>query len=178
MRIIAGTAKGHRLLAPSNRAIRPTGDRTREGLFSMLMPRIIGARFLDLFCGSGANGLEALSRGAAHATFIDNAAEAIDITRLNLERCRLSADGCVLKATIPTQLGPQPRPFDILFADPPYAWNDYALLLQTLQANGFVAADGVVILETGYNAVLPEEVGLLCQKKRRRYGDTGLTFFA
>lgn len=178
MRIIAGSAKGRRLLAPGNRAIRPTGDRMRESLFSILMPRIAGARFLDLFCGSGANGIEALSRGAAHATFIDDNAEALRITRHNLEVCRLAVDSQVIKASIPAQMERQPRPFDIIFADPPYAWQHYDALLTAVIEKGFFEPGGLIILETARDANLPEKVGILCQQQRRRYGESALIFFA
>ncbi len=178
MRIIAGTARGRRLQAPSNRAIRPTGDRTRENLFNILMPRIAGARFLDLFCGSGANGIEALSRGAAHATFIDNDNAALRITRHNLELCRLSVDSSIIKASIPAQLERQPQPFDIVFADPPYTYGDYTALLTTLSALDFLAADCLVVVETSHKTSLPAAAGPLRQQRQRRYGDTALTFFA
>ncbi len=178
MRIIAGLAKGRRLFAPKSLDIRPTGDRTRENLFNILMPRICGARFLDLFCGSGANGIEALSRGADHATFIDKDAAALRITRRNLELCRLSVDSVIVKASIPEQLERQPQPFDIIFADPPYAYQGYELLLTTLLDKGFLDENGVAIMETSHKTVLPDSVGALRQQQCRRYGDTALAFYA
>ena len=178
MRIIAGTAKGRRLFAPDNRDIRPTSDRVRENLFNILMPRIEGARFLDLFCGSGATGIEALSRGARHCTFIDHDNAALQLTRRNLELCRLSVDGCLLRASIPQGLSRQPQPFDILFADPPYAFVDYKPLLLSLIEHGYTGPDSMVILETSSKTPLPEKVAALCQSQSRRYGDTALTFFS
>ena len=178
MRIIAGTAKGRRLFAPDNRDIRPTSDRVRENLFNILMPRIESARFLDLFCGSGATGIEALSRGAQHFTFIDHDNAALQLTRRNLELCRLSVDGHLVRASIPQGLSRQPHPFDILFADPPYAFVDYEGLLHRLIELDFAGPDSLVILETSSKTRLPEKVASLCQSQSRRYGDTALTFFS
>ncbi len=177
MRIIAGTAKGRRLYAPANRDIRPTSDRVRENLFNILMPRIADTRFLDLFCGSGANGIEALSRGACHCTFVDNNTAALNLTRRNLELCKLSVDALLLHAVIPGGLPPQPNPFDIIFADPPYAFKEYSLLLQRLSENGYISTDSVMILETSTKAEIPEECICFRLQQQRRYGDTMLSFF-
>ena len=177
MRIISGVAKGRRLHRPANWAIRPTSDRVRENLFNILMPRIAEARFLDLFCGSGAVGIEALSRGASHCTFIDNDDSALNLTRRNLELCQLAVDGLLFRSSIPEQLRLQPRPFDIIFADPPYAFTSYEKLLQVLVELCYLAPDGLVILETSRKAALPEAVGQLDQQQQRLYGDAVLTFF-
>ena len=178
MRIIAGSAKGRKLYTPENRSIRPTSDRVRENLFNILMPRVAEARFLDLFCGSGANGIEALSRGACHCTFIDNDDVALRITRRNLELCKLSVDGVLIRASIPEQLQRQPQPFDLIFADPPYAFDDHEKLLQLLLEREYIAPNGLVILETSSKTSLPEAVDKLHQQQRRSYGDTALTFFS
>lgn len=178
MRIIAGSAKGRRLLSSATLDIRPTSDRVRENLFNILMPRIAGARFLDLFCGTGANGIEALSRGAAHATFIDNSTTALRLTRDNLERCRLGGAASVERLSLPEQLQPCPHPFDIIMADPPYAYEGYETLLATLVTKGFLASDGVVVVETGHKTTLPDSVHELCCTQQRRYGDTALTFYS
>ncbi len=177
MRIIAGAAKGRRLYTPENRDIRPTSDRVRENLFNILVPRITNARFLDLFCGSGANGIEALSRGACHCTFVDNNTAALNLTRRNLELCKLSSAALILHATVPDGLPPQPNPFDIIFADPPYAFKEYSLLLQRLSENGYISDESMVILETSTKAEIPDECISFRLQQQRRYGDTMLSFF-
>ena len=121
MRVIAGQWGGRRLQAPSGESTRPTSDRVREALFSILAPRIEGARVLDLFAGSGALGIEALSRGAAAATFVDSAAAAIRAVRANLEALGIEAE--VVRADARRFLGgasAAARQYDLVFLDPPY----------------------------------------------------------
>ena len=106
----------------------------------------------------------------------DNAA--LQLTRRNLELCRLSVDGHLVRTSIPQGLSQQPHPYDILFADPPYAFVAYEALLQRLIELDYAGPDSVVILETSSKTPLPEKVGSLCQSQSRRYGDTTLTFFS
>lgn len=177
MRIIAGTARGHRLIAPEDRSIRPTTDRVRENLFNILVFQIEGRRFLDLFCGVGANGIEALSRGAAHATFIDAEEKALRLTRNNLLHCRVAERSMCLRLRLPEQLSRAALPYDIVFADPPYGYDQYPELLLALQKQAWLAPDALVILETVHNRELPETVDALRQTRRKRYGDTALVFY-
>src|SRR5215212_8363551 len=121
MRVIAGSYKGRRLQAPPGLATRPTSDRVREALFSILGARVESARVLDLFAGSGALGIEALSRGAAAATFVDNAAPAIRALEANLRD--VEADATVVRAEVRRFLGGasrSARQYDLVFLDPPY----------------------------------------------------------
>lgn len=178
MRIIAGTAKGRRLTVPDDYAIRPSADRVRENLFNILAFRIQGARFLDLFCGTGAVGIEALSRGAAHATFIDFKETALRLTRRNLLHCRLGQFAMCLCLNLPEQL-PQPAlPYDIVFADPPYAFDQHEELLQAVQHKQCLAPEGMVIIETAHKCTMPDRVDALTQSRRKRYGEISLTFYA
>lgn len=151
MRITGGEFGGRNLLVPRSDAIRPTQDRVRESLFSILRPEIGGARFLDLFAGSGSVGLEALSRGAAVATFVEGSRRHAGILAQNLKALRAEGRGEVVVANayrwIETYTGPG---FTMAFADPPYALGEergYAQVLATLAARNVVREDGLFIAE-------------------------------
>ena len=178
MRIIAGAARGRRLMVPDDYSIRPTTDRVRENLFNILAFRIEGVRFLDLFCGVGANGIEALSRGAAHATFIDASESALRLTRRNLQHCQVAERSICLHLRLPGELPLAVAPFALVFADPPYDYDDYQALLLALQQRQCLAPGSTVIIETNHKCMLPETVESLNQTRRKRYGETALTFYA
>lgn len=168
MRIISGEWRGRPLVAPESRATRPTADRARQGLFSMLQSRIgsfEGLRVADLFAGSGALGLEALSRGAAHCTFIDNDRNAIEAIRRNL-----STFGATARADVRSQgieHAPTPSaPFDILFLDPPYATGLAEMALTRIANPGWVAPDGFLSIETDRNRP-PSPPGFAIEAERR-----------
>lgn len=181
MRVIAGTARGTRLTAPKGLEVRPTLDRVREALFSILGPRLEEARFLDLFAGTGANGIEALSRGARAAVFVENDPRSIEAIRHNLETTRLGAFATCLRALLPgalAELGRKEQPFDLVFADPPYAFSDYERLLLGLEEGGLVAQDGIIVVEHAVRVGVPEKVGELTRYRQAVYGDTVLSFFS
>ncbi|HOC69450.1 MAG TPA: 16S rRNA (guanine(966)-N(2))-methyltransferase RsmD [Candidatus Hydrogenedentes bacterium] len=178
MRIIAGDFKGRRLFTPRNRDIRPTSDRVRESLFSILGERVRNAQFLDLFCGVGACGIEALSRGAAHATFVDASREALDLARRNLALCGVEISGMLIQAQIPEDLRRPMPPFHLVFADPPYTFPAYEALLEVLVKNRLLLPDARVIIETSRFRSLPDQVSSLCKIDHRVYGDTALSFFS
>jgi 16S rRNA (guanine(966)-N(2))-methyltransferase RsmD len=160
--------------------VRPTLDRVREALFSILGPRLEGARFLDLFAGTGANGIEALSRGARAAVFVENDLRSIEAIRRNLELTRLSGATC-LRALLPAalaELGRKEPPFDLVFADPPYAFSDYERLLLGLEEGGLVAQDGLIVVEHAVRVGIPEKVGELTRYRQAVYGDTARSFFS
>ena len=168
MRIIAGEWRGRPLAAPEGRATRPTADRAREGLFSMLQSRIgsfEGLRVADLFAGSGALGLEALSRGAAYCLFLDNDRNAIAAIRRNL-----ATFGAESRAEIRAQpvehAPPPPGPCDILFLDPPYASGLAEMALARVCNPGWVAPGGFVSLETDGNRP-PAPDGFAVETERR-----------
>lgn len=171
MRIIAGNFKGRRLLVPPGQAIRPTGERAREALFDVLehgQPPVRGTRFLDLFCGTGAVGLEAHSRGAAEVVLVEHDRAALEVARANV--ARLGAPTSVrLLARDASRLGPAPRPFDLIFLDPPYRSGLAGATLEVLAQAGWVAADARVIVELGAteDLDLPAPYSL---ERARRYG--------
>ncbi|MBN2310260.1 MAG: 16S rRNA (guanine(966)-N(2))-methyltransferase RsmD [Candidatus Hydrogenedentes bacterium] len=179
MRVIAGKAKGIRLESPKGRGVRPTLDRVRESLFSILGPRLADARFLDLFAGTGANGIEALSRGAVHATFVDNDRRSQELVRRNLGRAGLSDSAdcrCLRLPNALASLSPC-EPYDIIFADPPYAFEEFDALLGALQEGRLLAEDGIVVVEHARGAAVPEQTAGLCRQREAVYGDTRLSFF-
>lgn len=178
MRIIAGSLKGRRLFTPKDRAIRPTSDRVRESLFSILGARVVNAQFLDLFCGVGACGIEALSRGAAHATFVDESRESLRLVRQNLEKCGVAVQSMVMQGRIPEDLRSSMPPFHIIFADPPYTYTLYESLLTAIVARSLLLPGGLVVIETSRACTLPDQVSSLHKTDCRIYGDTALSFFS
>jgi 16S rRNA (guanine966-N2)-methyltransferase len=150
MRIIAGTWRGRSLVAPSGDATRPTADRTREALFSMLASRVgsfEGLRVADLFAGTGALGLEALSRGAAHCTFVEQDRTALNALRRNI--ATVGAVGTEVRAQSVAGLGPVSTPFDLLLFDPPYGSGGAAALVERLTRLGWAAPGAWASIETG-----------------------------
>lgn len=177
-RVIAGSARSIRLDAPGP-GTRPLGDRVKQTLFAILDPDLPAARFLDLFAGSGAAAIEALSRGAAHATLVERDARAIRVIEANLERTGLAAAASVIRADVLAWLDaerPAAPAFDLALVDPPY--DDTALLRATLERVGrHVAPGGRVVAKHFWRDPPADEVGLLASERRRRFGETALTFY-
>ncbi len=155
LRIIGGEWRGRRIRFPGTGAIRPTPDRVRETLFNWLMAKVSGSRCLDLFAGSGALGLEALSRGAAHVTFVER--DRNSAARLR-ETASLLAPGrtTVVEADALAWLAGRQPPFDIVFLDPPFAAGVLAEAMQRLDAHGRLAEDAYIYLEMPASAGVPE----------------------
>jgi 16S rRNA (guanine966-N2)-methyltransferase len=170
VRIIAGTHRGHRIAAPKGRATRPTSDRVRESLFNLVGP-VDGADVLDLFAGSGALGLEALSRGAASATFVESDRDACRVINANLDK--LGLRGTVLCQDVLRAVGSERRRFGLVLCDPPYEY-DRSRLDDRL--GGLVSPGGLLVLESAGRADAPELPGLR-QRTSRRYGAARLTLF-
>jgi 16S rRNA (guanine966-N2)-methyltransferase len=151
MRIISGKWRGRALVAPPGDATRPTADRTREALFSMLASRLgafEGLRVADLFAGTGALGLEALSRGAAHCTFVEQDGKALDALRANIAKVA-AGSAAEVRAQSVAALGPVATPYDLLLLDPPYGTGGGGALLERLARLGWVAPGGWASIETG-----------------------------
>jgi len=177
VRVIAGTWRGRRLEAPRWGGLRPTSDRLRETLFNVLAPRVEGARLLDAYAGTGAVGIEALSRGAAHVTFIDRDRRAAALIRSNLARCGLPDNGVVLCHDVALALARRaaPGPYAIIFLDPPY---DRAPAPETLDAAaGLLEPGGLLILEHA-RRVAPLVPSSLHVVRALRAGDSVLCFCA
>lgn len=178
MRIIAGSRRGLKLEAPVGERVRPTLDRVRESLFNIIGPDLPGASFLDLYAGSGANGLEALSRGAARAVLVDNHPQSMACIRKNLASTRLEAQGVCMGYRLPEDLARIPGSFDFIFADPPFDYGGHAVLVQRIAESTLLAPGGRLIIEHGFKTDLPEVCGRLQRTQERRYGKTELTFYA
>ncbi len=176
MRVIAGEARGARLSVPKGLNIRPTLDRVRESLFNILNPRIAETRFLDLYAGSGANGIEALSRGASHAVFIDTD---IRFVKENLQKTRLDARGNCVQARLPGGLAKLENlpPFDIIFADPPFKLVAFDHLLELIDRHQLLADGGLIVLEHASRLTLEERIGPFQRDRFRTYGETQLSFY-
>jgi 16S rRNA (guanine(966)-N(2))-methyltransferase RsmD len=179
-RVIAGSARGVRLAAPGP-GTRPIGDRVKQTLFAVLEPEIDGARVLDLFAGSGAGGIEALSRGAAHAVFVEKDGGACRVIAENLRRTGLASSATIVRRDVAAWLadanggGAEP-PFDIVLADPPYADTDgLTHALQLVEPH--LASGGVVVAKHFWRDAPPARVGLLASVRDRRFGETALTFY-
>ncbi|MDP8955867.1 MAG: 16S rRNA (guanine(966)-N(2))-methyltransferase RsmD [Actinomycetota bacterium] len=178
MRVVAGSAKGTRL-APVPAGTRPLSDRAREGLFSSLGPALAGARVLDLYAGTGAMGIEALSRGATSAVFVDSAPAAVKTIAENLRRTRLSGKGEVRRQDAVRALRQKLGQFDLVLADPPYrlASRDVDALVTELASSGAVAPQGRVVLtrrRASYMPVIPVDWHLA---KQLNYGDALVLVF-
>jgi 16S rRNA (guanine966-N2)-methyltransferase len=176
MRVIAGALKGRRLDAPTWAGLRPTSDKLRETLFNILAPRIAGARVLDGYAGTGAVGIEALSRGAAHVTFVERDARASALIARNLQRCGVSGGYVIIEADVLQaieRLRSEPA-FDVILLDPPYASDFHEALPHV---GDIVKPDGVVILEHARKSQPPPAPGRLTRVREVQSGDSALTFY-
>jgi 16S rRNA (guanine966-N2)-methyltransferase len=178
-RVIAGTARSIRLEAPGE-GTRPLGDRVKQTLFAILDPDLRGAMVLDLFAGSGAAGIEALSRGAAHATFVERDAGAIRTIKANLQRTGLADRATVTRGEVVGWLRDPARTrapaVDVALLDPPY--EDTAALAAALDALGpLLAPTARVVAKHFWRDAPPAHVGLLASDRERRFGETALTFY-
>ncbi|MDR2549446.1 MAG: 16S rRNA (guanine(966)-N(2))-methyltransferase RsmD [Desulfobulbus sp.] len=185
MRITGGSARGRKLASPRSGQIRPTCDRVREALFNIVGQRIAGSRVLDLFAGTGAIGIEALSRGAASVLFVDQSAETGRLIETNLRACiaRPHAAFAALNLATSPHLHPLQAAaaahgrFDLAIMDPPYQKNLAQRVLAMVEEADILAEDGLIIVEEHRSVVLPESVASLALIDHRRYGETGLWFF-
>lgn len=185
MRVIAGQFRSRTLRAPSGLATRPTSDRLRETLFNVLAPRIEGALFLDLYAGSGTVGIEALSRGAAEAAFVERAPDALAALRANLDVLGIRSTARVWPGSVGAFLcrrgaaEAETRRFHLVFLDPPYdALEEYAEALTLLGERGWLAVGALVIAEHRRKQPLQEQYGVLLQTRLLRQGDASLTFYS
>lgn len=179
MRVIAGRLKGRTLLSPTWTGLRPTSDRLRETLFNVLAPRTAGARVLDGFAGTGAVGIEALSRGASRVTFVESERRAQRLIEENLARCGIAEAYGIIRAPLERSLdilrhSPSFVPFDIVFLDPPYDMSPESVLAGV---DAVVGDQTVVVLEHAKRRSAPLESGRLVQTRDLVSGDSALAFY-
>ena len=180
MRVIAGTAKRRRLNAPRGWCGRATADRVKEALFNILGENIIGACFLDLYAGIGNVGIEALSRGAAEAVFVEKDPRASQAILKNLDYTGLGDKAIVLTQEVAAalqRLGKNKRPFDLIFLDPPYQNNLEVFTIELIIRYNLLAGGGLVIVESSKRVVLPVKIDGLVLTRQEKYGDTLLSFY-
>jgi 16S rRNA (guanine966-N2)-methyltransferase len=180
MRVIAGTLKGRTLDTPKWEGIRPTSDKLRETLFNVVAQRVPGARVLDGYAGTGAIGIEALSRGASHVTFVDDDLRSVKLVERNLARCGVSDRYVIIRARLggemPAQLlGLPTGSFDLAVLDPPYDKRDLTAAIAAIEP--FVAPGGLVVLEHARKRSSPESVGKLSRTRVLNSGDSALSFY-
>jgi 16S rRNA (guanine(966)-N(2))-methyltransferase RsmD len=181
-RIIAGTYGGRKLATPEGADTRPTSDRVREALFSSLDTAnlIYGRRFVDLYAGSGAVGLEAASRGADHVLLVESDPKAGRVLRANVKALGVAGVATISAGRVETTLagGPLGDPYDVVFADPPYALGEAEVgaVLKSLMANGWLADDAVVVIERSKRSPEPAWVDGVTGERARRYGEAILWY--
>ena len=181
MRVIAGYYRGRNLRSPPSMQVRPTSDRLRETLFNVLAPRIEGARFLDLCAGSGAVGIEALSRGAAHVTFVDRSRKMCGLIESNLDLCGVPEDETEVVLAEAAEFlrraatrGEQK--WDIAFFDPPYAM-DYIPVLAAFGAGTLLMDEAVLVVEHHHKTELKDAIGEIRRWRILKQGDSALSFY-
>lgn len=175
MRVITGTARGRKLLAPEGLDTRPSSDMTKQAVFNILQNYVEGSVFLDLFAGSGQMGIEALSRGARSATFIDASPKAIAVIKENLKKCGMMDRARVAMMESAGFLQGSSQQFDLAFLDPPYQKGLMEQVLPLLEPR--MAPAGIVVCETERREELPEQMGAFVQVKTYFYGKAKLTVY-
>ncbi len=180
MRVIAGMAKKRRLKSPGKLPVRPTSDRVKEALFSILGSRLTASSFADLYAGTGSVGIEALSRGVSKVLFVEIDLRVLRILKDNLAITGLGGSAEVVLGNVDRALAAAMRKqdtYDIVFADPPYRQGLAAGVLNTLNQFPVLRLNGLIIIEIGADEEMPDQVGLYQQKRRLKYGDTALVFY-
>lgn len=181
MRIIAGKYRGRKLKSPPSLQTRPTSDRLRETLFNILAPRIEGARFLDLCAGTGAVGIEALSRGAEHVTFVDQSRKMCALIQANVDGLKIHEADEVVTAEanefMRRHAKKRAQPFDIIFFDPPYAADYESVIGYVGDHRELLADDGLMIVEHPKKKEMGERFGMLRRHRVLKQGDSALSFY-
>jgi 16S rRNA (guanine966-N2)-methyltransferase len=177
LRVIGGELGGRVLRGPPRSGVRPTTDRVREALFEILGEAVEDARVLDLYSGTGAMGIEALSRGASHCDFVESDSKASEVVRDNLLRTALVDRAKVWPLTVARAMGRLQGPYDLVVADPPYEYDRAQSELAEVVTRGLLAEEGTLVVEHSQRRSWPEELGGRKQLMSRRYGDTRVTMY-
>ncbi len=180
MRVIAGSHRGRRLSGPEGTTLRPTSDKVREAIFSILGDHVPGGRFLDLYAGTGAVGIEALSRGAAAVTFVESDPTAVQLLQKNLQTCQLLNHAQIHVGQASAFLQRNDwwgGPYDVLFADPPYAALDEVDILIHAWKPGLLSEHAAMMIEQDSRSTLPASIDHATLLRRYQYGDTALYLY-
>ncbi len=180
MRVNAGFSKGKKLKSLSGKEVRPTSDKVKAAVFDTLGQNLEGKNFLDLFSGTGGMGIEALSRGAEYAVFIEKNTDCVKIIYENLKITGLDSRARVIKTEVFRGLAKLQREkltFDYIYMDPPYFGPLYVPVMEAVSEKGLFEKDGILIVEHFKNIILPEKVFGLRQGKEKKYGDTIITYY-
>ncbi len=184
MNVTAGELKGRKLYSPKSRAVRPTGSRVREALFSIIGETVLDANVLDIFAGAGTIGIEALSRGAKCCTFVENSASVIEVLKRNIKELELTERTSIIpldatKAIKMIKNSNEKNKFDIIFLDPPYSrFNKTQELILSISTDDILTPEGTLVWEHD-SKKSPENIyGSLKNNFTKRYGDTSITFFS
>jgi 16S rRNA (guanine966-N2)-methyltransferase len=180
MRVISGNLKGRRLINPDGTMVRPTGSRVKEALFSIIGEKVVDSTFVDCFSGTGNIGIEAVSRGAAHAFFIERNPRVVEILKRNVKNLGLTDRVSVMTLDAlkgAKALGKLGVSADIFFLDPPYAYSRTVEIIFALLEHDVIAPEGVLIWQHSAKTVPGSSYGQLKPDSTRFYGDTGITFF-
>ena len=177
MRIIAGDLKGRKLETPLDKKVRPTTDKVKEAMFSILMNNTYGRVFCDLFAGTGNLGLEAISRGAKFCYFGDSSNESIRLIKSNIEHCKVTGDARIIHGDYTRTLDNIPEKVDVFLVDPPYNKGLIDTVMEKIAQNSLLAEDGLIVVEHPKEEVLEESYGPYNLIKEKRYGRVVLSIY-
>jgi len=181
MRIITGSAKGLKLKTPQGLDIRPTSDKVKGSVFNILAGKIVDSAVADLFAGTGNLGLEALSRGAVSAVFVDNSLASINLLKQNLALTKLIDQAEILKTDVLTAIDKfirQNRRFDLIFCDPPYNRGLVSAVIRRIDNSSLLQPEGIIIMEHSKHEIIPLDVVNLQVKRYQSYGETLVSFIS
>ena len=180
MRVIAGIARGHKLFSPEGMDVRPTSDRVKESIFNIIQNKLSEGIIIDFFSGTGNLGIEALSRGASKAYFIDKSPKSIKIINENLVKTKLVSLAEIMNMeseTAVTTLASKGVQADVVFMDPPYSKGFEELMLEKIVKYKLLARDGIIVIEHDRGTVIAEEMDNLFRYRRNDYGNTSVSFY-
>lgn len=177
MRIITGSAKGTKLKTPKGLAVRPTGDRVKESIFNILGSLVVEARVLDLFAGTGNLGLEALSRGAEHTTFVEQSPASIALVRENASLTKLADKIAIIKGNVLTVLPRITEKYDLVFCDPPYNKGFVGQVLLSLDNSTLLVDGGILIVEHSQHEIVEVKLTQLQLRRTERFGETCISYW-
>lgn len=177
MRVISGAAKGVKLYCPDGFEVRPTADRIKESIFNIIQMDLPGAIVLDLFAGSGALGIESLSRGAEKVVFVDQSRKSIQFIKKNLIATKLFDKATIMCMPVKKALEKMDTPFDLIFMDPPYLKGYIIPTLQDIGFRNLLKEEGIIVVEHDKRDILPDTIDIFAIYKQKQYGRTTVSFY-